>query len=61
MVMRGCDRSTDFADWWGLRGGEQPALHGSHTLPIEVLENVDAERLLEVIAGRVIAAVQRFR
>jgi transcriptional regulator with XRE-family HTH domain len=41
--------------------GEQLVLHGSHKAPIEVLESVDADRLREVIVGRVIAAVQRFR
>jgi transcriptional regulator with XRE-family HTH domain len=41
--------------------GEQLVLHGSHKAPIEVLENVDADGLREVVAGRVIAAVQRFR
>jgi transcriptional regulator with XRE-family HTH domain len=41
--------------------GEQLVLHGSHKAPIEVLENVDADRLRDVIVGRVIAAAQRFR
>jgi hypothetical protein len=36
-------------------------LHGSHKAAIEVMEEVDADRLREVIVGRVIAAVQRFR
>lgn len=41
--------------------GEQLVLHGSHKAPIEVLESVDADRMRDVIVGRVIAAVQRFR
>jgi hypothetical protein len=41
--------------------GSQLVLHGSHKAAIEVMENVDADRLRGAIVGRVIAAVQRFR
>jgi hypothetical protein len=41
--------------------GSQLVLHGSHKVAIEVMEDVDADRLGDVIVGRVIAAVQRFR
>jgi hypothetical protein len=41
--------------------GSQLVLHGSHKAAIEVMEEVDADRLRGAIVGRVIAAVQRFR
>jgi hypothetical protein len=36
-------------------------LQGSHKAAVEVVEDATAERLRDLIVGRVIASVQRFR
>lgn len=41
--------------------GTQLVLHGSHKAAVQVIEDATAERLRDLIVGRVIAAVQRFR
>jgi hypothetical protein len=41
--------------------GSQLVLQGSHKAAVEVLEDATAERLRDLIVGRVIASVQRFR
>ncbi|HEU4762104.1 MAG TPA: helix-turn-helix transcriptional regulator [Gemmatimonadales bacterium] len=41
--------------------GTQLVLHGSHKAAVEVIEDATAKRLRDLIVGRVIAAVQRFR
>jgi hypothetical protein len=41
--------------------GTQLVLHGSHKAAVEVIEDATAKRLRDLIVGRVIASVQRFR
>jgi hypothetical protein len=41
--------------------GTQLVLHGSRKTAVQVIEDATAERLRDLIVGRVIASVQRFR